>query len=452
MIDRRTILRGLGGSAIALPLLEAMGDPLSGRRGPRAAAAAPLTPKRFVVHYHSAGTHLPRWRPTGGERDFTLPFILEPLEPHKADIVVLDGLVVAAGIDGKLSTLDQHGVGMGGMLTGTYVTRGNMCGLGYAQGPSVDQEIARVIGAGTRFRSLELGADKESRSGSVFGKMCYTAKNQPVPCDVDPFNVWKKLFSDLTTDPAAMTRAREQRRSVLDAAAESFRALAPRVSKTDGARLDAHFNSLRDIEKRLDALAVPTGTCAKPNPGAAFDVSKQTSFPATIRLQMDLLVMALACDLTRVASLQLGDSVFDMYYTWLGITDLWYHKLTHAGDNDGVAWDKVARIKRWHEEQFAYLLTKMKEIREGDGTLLDNTLVWSTSELGKGNNHTFANAPFVLAGRAGGALRTGRYLAYAPAAKTLHNGLLISLLNLFGVPATTFGHEPWCNGPLPRLD
>jgi hypothetical protein len=247
-----------------------------------------------------------------------------------------------------------------------------------------------------------------------------------------------------------MDRTREQRKSILDAAAESFTALAPKVSRQDRATLDAHLHSLRDIEKRLGGAST-AATCRKPETGPAFDISKQTSFPATIRLQMDLLVMALACDLTRVASLQLGDSVFDMYYTWLGITDLWYHKLTHAGDGDAASWDKVARIKRWHEEQFAYLLTKMKAIHEGERTLLDNTLVLSTSELGKGNSHTFANTPFVLAGRAGGALATGRYLSYPASAKTLHNGLLIALLNVFGVPATTFGHEPWCNGPLPRL-
>lgn len=439
-IGRREVLRGLAGAAIAFPWLEATQEN---------SAHAAVAPKRFGVYFHGAGTHRPKWRPTGTEADFTLPYILEPLLPHKKDIVVLDGLVLAAGVDGKLA--DGHGQGMGGLLTGTYVTTGSMCGLGYAQGISVDQELAGKIGAQTKLRSLLLGADKEARNAGVFEAISYSGPGKTVPTDADPFNVYKRLFSDFATDTTAMTKLREQRRSVLDAVGESFRRITPKVSVDDRRKLDAHLTAIRGIELRLDAVSAAGASCGKPSLPAPFDVSKQASFPQTVKLQMDLMVMAFACDLTRVATLQCGDAVFDMYYTWLGITETWIHNLTHASDKDVAAWDKVSAIKRWHEEQFAYLIGKLKEVREGDGTLLDNTLLMNISELGKGNDHTTTNVPIVLAGRAGGALRTGRFLSFDPKAQVLHSNLLLSILHAFDVPAATFGHAPWCTGPLAGL-
>jgi Protein of unknown function (DUF1552) len=439
-VSRRTVLRGIGGSVIALPWLEAMSDR-------KAMAAEP--PKRFVVHYHGAGTYRPKWRPTGTETDFKLSYILEPLAPHQKDIVVIDGLVLASGVDGKL--VGGHGQGMAGMLTGHYVTTGSMCGLGYGQGISIDQFLAGKIGGNTKIRSLLLGADKESRNAGVFEAASYSAPGKTIPTDADPFNVFKRLFSDFNTDTKAIDRLRDQRKSVLDVVGESFTRIAPRVSLDDRKKIEAHLTAIRGVELRLDALATAASGCAKPTPGAAFDVNKQASFPQTIKLQMDLMVMALACDLTRVSTLQCGDAVFDMYYPWLGIPETWIHNLTHAGDNDVASWDKVAKIKRWHEEQFSYLLTKMKEIKEGDQTLLDNTLVLNISEIGKGNEHSANNVPIVLAGHAGKAIRTGRFLSFDPGKKILHNNLLLSILHAFDLPEKSFGHAPWCTGPLAGL-
>lgn len=439
-MNRRSVLRGLAGAAITLPWLEATHE--------KSAQAAGI-PKRFGVYYHGAGTYRPKWRPTGTETNFTLPYILEPLAPHQKDIVVIDGLVLASGVDGKL--VGGHGQGMGGMLTGSYVTTGSMCGLGYAQGPSIDQVLAGHIGTQTKLRSLLLGADKESRNAGVFEAMSYSAPGKIIPTDADPFNVFKRLFSDFSTDTTAMTKLRAQRRSVLDAVGNSYQRILPKVSTDDRRKLDAHLTAVRGIELRLDAMAAAGSSCRKPTVGATFDINKQSNFPLTVKLQMDLMVMAFACDLCRVSTLQCGDAVFDMYYTWLGITETWIHNLTHAGDKDLASWDKVATIKRWHEEQFAYLIAKLKEVREGEGTLLDNTLLLNISELGKGNDHSAPNVPIVLAGRAGGALKTGRFLSFDPQKKVLHNNLLLSILHAFDMPAKTFGHAPWCTGPLAGL-
>jgi Protein of unknown function (DUF1552) len=439
-VNRRTILRGVAGSAIALPWLESFA-------GRTAMAASP--PKRFAVHFHGAGTYRPQWKPTGTETQFTLPYILEPLIPFQKEIVVIDGLVLASGVDGKL--VGGHGQGMAGMLTGHYATTGNMCGLGYGQGISLDQVVASKIGSTTKVRSLLLGADRESRNAGVFEAMSYSAPGKTIPTDADPFNVFKRLFSDFNTDTTALDNLREQRRSILDVVANSYAQMASQVSRDDKHKVDAHLTAIRGIENRLDALGNATAGCEKPNLGAPFDVSKQASFPQTIKLQMDLMVMALACDLTRVATLQCGDAVFDMRYPWLGIADDWIHNLTHAGDSDAASWQRVAKIKRWHEEQFAYLLSKMREVREGDGTLLDNTLVLNISELGKGNTHSAENVPIVLAGARALGLKTGRFLSFDPREKMLHSNLLLSILKLFDPTATTFGHAPWCSGPLRGL-
>ncbi len=439
-MNRRTVLRGLAGTTIALPWLESVVE----RR-----ALAATAPKRFAVHFHGSGTHRPLWKPTGTESQFNLPYILEPLVPLQKEIVVIDGLVLASGVDGKL--IGGHGQGMAGMLTGHYTTTGNMCGLGYGQGISIDQVIASKVGSTTKIRSLLLGADREAKNAGVFEAMSYSAPGKTIPTDADPFNVFKRLFSDFNTDTTALDNLRAQRKSILDVVAESYARMATQVSRDDKHKVDSHLTAIRGIENRLDALGTPTVGCKKPDPGALFDVAKQASFPQTIKLQMDLMVMALACDLTRVATLQCGDAVFDMRYPWLGIADDWIHNLTHAGDSDAASWKRVAAIKRWHEEQFAYLLTKMREIREGEGTLLDNTLVLNISELGKGNTHSAENVPVVLAGGGSLGLRTGRFLSFDPKEKLLHSNMLLSILKLYDSTATTFGHAPWCTGPLRGL-
>jgi hypothetical protein len=160
------------------------------------------------------------------------------------------------------------------------------------------------------------------------------------------------------------------------------------------------------------------------------------------------MVMALACDLTRVASLQWIDSTANIIYSWLGIGE-GHHTISHEPDSNADAREKMSRIHRWYSEQVAYLLTKMKEAREGDRTLLDNSLLFWGNGLAKGNSHTLRDAPIVLAGGAGGRLRTGRYLRYQ--GEVPHNNLLVSLANIFGVGITRFGRPEWCTGPLSGL-
>jgi hypothetical protein len=222
------------------------------------------------------------------------------------------------------------------------------------------------------------------------------------------------------------------------------------LGASDRQRLDAHLTAVREIETRLTTdLAVANPACHDP---AVASVAAQTNdaFPNVGTLQMQLLVMALACDLTRVASLQWSRSVSQTRFSWLGIAQ-GHHDLSHRSDDDAVAVDKLTRINRWYAQQLATLVGLLKATPDANGgTLFDSTLILWSNELAKGNIHSRHNAPYVLAGSAGGALRTGRFLSY-DGQELPHNNLLVSLLNAMDVPDTTFGKPEWCTGTLPGL-
>lgn len=435
-LPRRTILRGAAGAAIALPWLEAF--------APRRARAATAAPKRFIVMFSPNGTLPVQWTPTGGETSFTLSPILAPLAPHQGDIVVIQGLYQqGAGGDG-------HQNGISGMLTGTPLNPGPFAGVGappagWATGPSVDQRMADALAAPTKFRSLELGV--QVGPADDWGRMVYRAANQPLPPTDDPAAVYDGVFSDLHTDPAALAHLRARRKSILDAVGAEYSRVSARLGGADRQRLDAHLAAVREIESRLTAdLVVSNPACQDPTvtPVAA---QANDSFPAVGAMQMQLLTLALACDLTRVASLQWSRSVAQIRFTWLGI-DQGHHDLSHRSDDDADAVDKLTRINKWYAQQLATLIGLLKSTPDASGgTLFDNTVILWCNELAKGNTHSRQDAPYVLAGSAGGALRTGRFLSYE-GQELPHNNLLVSLLNAMDVPDTTFGKADWCTGPL----
>jgi len=376
---------------------------------------------------------------------------LAPLQPFLADLNIIAGLFQQGGGG------DGHQNGIGGMLTGQSLNPGPFQGgansgtSGWAAGISVDQRIAAAVGGGTRFRSLELGV--QVASADNWSRMSYAASDRPVPPEESPVAAYTRLFAAAGASPAELMRMRARRRSVLDAVLGQFTTVSARVGTADRARLDAHATSIREIERRLDAQGMPGGACRDPGAPAApalpTDLTANDNYPAVGTLQMDLLVMALACDLTRVASLQWSRSVSQVRFTWLDIHE-GHHDLSHLPDSDAQAVDKLTRINTWYAQQLAYLLGRLATAPEADGSrLLDSSLVLWSNELGKGNSHSRQNAPYVLAGSAGGALRTGRFLQFT--GDPPHNDLLVSLLNAMDVPTTTFGKPEWCRGPLPGL-
>ena len=464
----------------ALQLLGALGvAPLLAER-PAHAQPPGAGPRRVVFFYTPNGTIGPQWRPRGSETAFTFGRILTPLEPFRPKLIVLGGVNMALADAGFGS---HHTRGMGGLLTGRPILMGSFKSAGpptagWASGISIDQHIARTVGTATRFRTLELGV--RVIDAEVRGRLSYLGASQPVPPMESPYDAFDRLFAGVrppptgggtvppgptgpAPDPAA-ERLRAERRSVLDFVVAELGAVRPRIGADDRTRLDAHLESIRDIERRLGPVSPPPGggpapmptpapaSCQTPAAGARIDVAANENMPMVGKLQMDLLVSALACDATRLATLQWTHAESNQSFPWIGVTGQ-HHVISHSGDNDAAAQENLTKINVWYAQQMAYLLERMAAVREGDRTLLDNTAVVWLIEVGKGNNHAHRDLPFLIAGSCGGHFRTGRFVDYMAGggAGHPHNNLLVSLAQAMGLKDTTFGDPAHCTGPLPSL-
>ncbi len=444
-IGRRTLLRGLGSIGVALPLLDVM-EPL------RSARAQLAAPRRFVAIYEQSGIVYDRWKPSGSGTSFSLQGTLAPLEGLRSKVVVLDGLTNEAA---KHGPGDDHSKGMGSMLTGTELL-GTNDALGLAGGISVDQAIANDFGTSTKFKSLELGV--QSGAGGVLNYMSYAGPGEALPSVSDPAEIYKRVFGSFSApssdgpsvDPA-LERLIAERRSVLDAVSESYADLLPKVSSDDRLKLDAHLTQIRALETRLtaspDAPSSALAACEKPAQ-PTIDAKKNDNFPTIAELQMDLLVMALACDLTRVGCVQFSRESADPVYSWLGHSR-GHHTISHDDDTNTTSLDQLAEVDRWHAEQVNYFASKLDEIAEGGATMLDNTLVVWVNGLAKGNWHSHGSdppQPIVTVGGAGGAVKTGQVLSVQGSTT---NDFLVSCLNAMGIEASTFGNDAYCKGALP---
>ncbi|HSI03971.1 MAG TPA: DUF1552 domain-containing protein, partial [Myxococcota bacterium] len=403
-----------------------------------AAAQTTGAPKRLVLFYTSNGTIHDRWLPAGTATDWRLSEILSPLVGYENRINVIDGIDMASA---GVGPGDDHARCMANLWTGTETVE--LAPIGTVPvysggGISVDQHIAKAIGGATRFSSLELGV--ETGSG-IFGAMSYAGRAQPVPSEQTPAAAFDRVFSGLTgTTPDATAVLREQRRSVLDSLTSDFTRLRNRISIDDRPQLDAHLEAIFDIERRL---GLPndseTAACVPPQL-----IGDDGGFEAVGRLHTDILVAALACDATRVASLQWSQTLSYTVFSWLGLSES-HHALGHSGSAGEPG---VTAINHWYAERFAYLLDKLAGVTEGDRKLLDNCLVVWGNDMGYGHTHSRSNVPFVLAGSAGATVLTGRLLRYGGKP---HNDLLVSVCNAMGLSTTTFGDPEFCNGPLPGL-
>ena len=456
-ISRRTFLRGVGGAALALPFLDIMGGCSADERWSKniASGARALSgqPKRLLVVFTGNGTEntMNQWWPTGTETSFQLSRILTPLEEHKPQLIIPEGIPMESSYHGPG---DAHQRGIGNILTGTELLQGDFKGndgqtAGYAGGISVDQVIAKHIGNDTRFRSLELSI--QNTGVTVYARLSYLGAGQPLPPENNPFNAYKRIFEGVTPSAGGGDAAwlLERRRSVLDAVLEDYRKLNQQVGAADRQKLEQHVAAVEDIESRLAIGAGGGATCEVPAALTPFNHNDPDKFPEVAKVQMDLMVRALACDLTRVGTVMFARANNNMLFPWLGITE-GHHDLSHHGDGDVEANDKLSKINGWFAQQFAYLLGQLQAVPDADGTsLLDNTIVLWVNEQGKGNNHSRKSMPWVIAGGGGGTWKTGRFIKYPDAPP--HNNLLVSLCNAFGVETNTFGNPAYCTGPLAGL-
>ena len=440
---RREFLRrvGAGSAALTLPFLF---DSRS--------AANDGFPKRFVVMFSPNGTIRQEWLPTGDEENFSFRRILAPLEPHKRDILVLDGLNITV-LPETPGDGHQQGMGRSSPPTNSYPgDTGGGCSrcasVSFASSISIDQYIANHIfsqpGAPPR-RSFEFGVNA-SRRENVWTRMSYRGASAPVPPQSDPAVAFESLFGGFAGGLSDAERADAQaERQIVDFLHGEYGRFRNRLGNDDRLRLDQHLEGLDDVARRIDAtLAGPT--CVPPTGVTEIAYRSDPNYPATGRMMMDMLVSALSCDLTRVASIQWDNSVGGQTFPWLGIAH-GHHELSHEDTVPNSA-EYLTQIGTWYAEQLAYLIERMKNVREGGGTMFDNTCIVWVNELGHGASHTRNNIPIVLAGSAGGAFRTGRFLQYGGHP---HNDLWVSMAQAYGIETNTFGNPSYSNGPLARL-
>jgi hypothetical protein len=419
-LARRTVLRGAGIS-IALPLLDAM----------RPACAAPATgkaPVRMIFGYVPNGIIMRDWTPKKEGADFELPRILEPLAPYRDEMLLLSGLAHRTG-EGPAG---DHARAGGTYLTGVSPKRTTSADV--EVGISVDQVAARAVGSQTRLPSLELGCEATRMVGSCdagyscayVNSMSWKSATTPNPPETNPRSVFERLYGSLDTgsDP-------ETRTSVLDYVRARTTELLTTLAPEDRRKIDEYLTAIREIEQRI-AQAEQRG--AEATPPMEKPAGVPYGFVEHVRLMHDLLIVALQSGITRIATLIYAKEGSTRSYPELGFSDP-HHPLTHHRDNE--EWiEKVTRINRHHVEQFAYLVGRLKSIREGDATLLDNSMLVYGSSISDGNIHWHRDLPVAMLGRAGGAIRPGRHVVYP---ETPMTNLFLTMLEHMGVPTEKLG-------------
>lgn len=426
-ISRRRFIEAgaaLGGAAALFPWLA--------RR-----ANAGGAPKRLLLWFTPHGTVWDRWRPTGGETDFTLSPILMPAERHRDRIVIVDGVRIESGTEYHI----PHTFTMPVLWTGSPIDTGagSFCRedvgrcFGWNTGVSVDQHIAAQLSATTPYRTVELGHGCGGWSTPA-SRMIYTAASAPkTPIDT-PTRAWSTLFGSVMTDADAI-----RRRSVLDTVYADFASRRARLSSADRSRLDAHATSLEELER---TLVPPSAVCERPADPTYDDET-------AIDRQSDLIAASLGCGLTNVISFQLRIADTDTsLYPWLGLASGGHHALSH--DSGPEAQSTLATLYTWYTERFAYLLDRLAATPDVGGTsVLDNTLVIWGSELGTGWNHDISNVPFVFAGGPGVGLRGGRSLRVT---NTQLNRVLVTACHAMGqTDVETYGSLDRGVGPIPGI-
>ncbi len=451
---RRHLLRGSLAATAALPLLDA-----------RRAVGQNAAPIRLVVFATPNGTRNSLFWPTGTETNFQLNQITAPLEPYKSKLTFLKGIrlndsLQNGALGGTLGS--EHARGTGGMLTARPLNSGSEfesfgnTTSGWGSGQSIDQYLAEQLNPPTTFKSLQLGV--HVRDTEVRARIAYAASNQPIPPREDPKDVFNALFGAAmpsmpgTSDPA-LERLWAQRKSVFDLTNAETNRVMRLVGAEDRLKLEAHLTAMRDVEQRLVGTPgggpAPGATCTPPTL-AEVDLGVDEQYVEAGKLQMDLAAAALACDQTRILTLQWSYAESEHLFQFLGFSGN-HHVISHDFAQSGTNFQAYNAIQTWYAEQLAYFLGKLASYQEGDGTLLDNTLLLWATEIGESTQHDLTMMPYVLAGSAGGAISAGRLLDFSQNLRD-NNQMLISMAHALGATdLTEFGDASGAMGPLPGL-
>jgi hypothetical protein len=403
------------------------------------------------------GVNPQAWTPQGSGGAFELSPILEPLAPLKRDVLVLTELMNKASIEG-----DGHYVKVAPFLTGTAITKTTGSDL-RAGGVSIDQIVAQRIGNLTPLPSLELSIEPPTSYVDVnvgytalYGShISWSTPTTPVTREVNPQLAFDRLFRPRGGAGGRDRASSAEDASVLDAVLGDARRLRAKVGQADRLKLEEYFDAVRAVEKRIAFDAARRAGEYGGDPLARKEIERlggrirdyYAADPARlrergidhteqVRLMLDILVLAFWTDSTRVATFMFGNEVSGKNFSFLPGVSGGHHQISHH-ENDKAKLEEYRKINVWHVEQYAYLLGRMKAIREGNGTLLDNSMVLFASGMKDGNAHSPYNLPVVLAGRGGGTIATGRHLAYEP--RTPLCNLYRSLLARMGTPVRQLG-------------
>ena len=443
-IPRRTFLRGMG-TVIALPVLDAM-LPSMLAQSVSAGGAPGSLPKRMAFVYLPNGMNVAKWAPIGEGADYQLSETLSPLAAHKADFNVISGIVH------QKAKANGDGGGGHARASATYLTgcQAKKSASDIHIGISVDQVAANAIGDNTRFPSLELSCDRGQEAGSCdSGYSCayqfnisWRSETQPMNPEIEPKLAFDRLFGGGSSDESREARLRRENenKSVLDFVLGQTKSLQRNLGTNDRQKLDEYLTAIRDVEKRIEQNgkmppAVPEG--------AMGDMEGDYTFERHMRLMFDLMTLSFQTDSTRVATFLVSHDGGNRPYPFAGVPS-GHHSMSHHGNNpEKLA--NLAKIDKWHVTQFAYFLEKLKSVKEGEGTLLDNSMIVYGSGLSDPNQHLNDNLPTLLAGRGGGTITPGRHIKLDPTPMT---NLYLSMLHRAGIKAERFGDS---SGPMEAI-
>jgi hypothetical protein len=427
--NRRAFIRDLGLGTAAVPFilnLPSLGFANQERRK-----------QRLVIMFSPNGIVPKTFWPDEEGPSFQLKESLKPLEPFRSRTLVLKGVCDKLRGDG-----DNHMRGMGCLLTGIELFPGNIQGgsdtpAGWAKGISIDQEIKNHLQgrpqSRTRFGSLEFGVMVPDRA-DTWSRMVYAGANKPIAPIDDPYQMFNKLYGRM--------KDQESLKSILDELQEDLHKVGSVVSSEDRQLLEEHATFVREMEQELKETRKEDVGHAVPElePGVKHE---NANMPKTSKMQIDLMVNSFAADFARIATLQFTNSVGGARMRWIGVNE-GHHELSHHPDSDAKSQEKLTKINKWYCEQMAYLAKRLAETPEpgGGGSLLDNTLIIWTNELGKGNSHTLNDIPFVLVGN-GLDFHMGRSIKHKGVP---HNRLLLALANGMGHHIEKFGNPSLCSG------
>jgi hypothetical protein len=418
---RRTMLRGVGGVVLSLPFLECLCEVTDAKQAP----------VRFGAMFMPNGVNPPDWLPKGAGKDFELSPILAPLKDHHSNITVVSNLM------NETPQRSDH----------IRLTSAFLCGqnhVGQKSEASIDHLIAQKIGVNSRVPHLRLGTEPPRAQGYLTcSNVSWNEDNVLLAPELNPHVAFDRMFRDFNS-PEARRKAMGQR-SILDAVLDRSKSFSKNLSSYDKHKMDQYFSSIRELEKRLDRIITPPAAAPgdwKPSLSADMTMKFRPAEEVPDNAEdymdalIDIMILGMWTDATRVSTLMMGHGLSRKNFAFLDGVNNDHHVTSHHR-NDPQLLKEYEIISRWHVQRLQRMMDKMARIDEGGSSLLDNSLMLFGAGMSQGNTHSGVNIPILLAGKAGGAMKTGRHIQTAE--NTQHSNFLLSVLQKIGVERERFG-------------